>query len=209
MRGDSVVEFIWYMTERSASVILAGGKSSRMGEDKASLMFYGSRLVDHVAKALTVSAITSIFVSGKIEGYAGIADVTLNKGPVGGICSSLIHCYEKNFTKVLIIPVDMPLISPAVIKLLIASSDDSAFTHFEGKPLPLAVKITEPIANFCAKTNLNLANGEEMSVKSFLKNFTRSAIKVPENLTKDLTNANTTNEWQEAQNEYQNQRKAD
>lgn len=186
------------------AVILVGGKSSRMEKDKALLMLNGLRLVDHIAKVLTSSGIKKIITSGIIEGYENVPDLVKNKGPVGGICSSIIHCQKNHFTKAIIIPVDMPLISSEVIHFMIESSSDSEFTHFKEKPLPLVVKISESVADFCVKTNQNLFDGKEISVKSFLKNFTTSAIIIPQNLVKNLTNTNTKKEWEEAQNEYQN-----
>lgn len=195
--------------KKTIGVILVGGKSSRMGTDKASLILSGVRLVDHVAKVLTLSGVSDVVVSGEIGGYESIQDMVSNKGPVGGICSSLIRCYEKGFDKAVIFPVDMPLISREVARLLIDSSENSAidftFTFFEKNPLPLAVKIDESVVNFCAKTISNLSAGEEISVKNFLKNFASLEIKIPENLVKNLTNTNTPNEWQEAQNEHQDQ----
>lgn len=185
-------------------VILVGGKSSRMGKDKASLRFNDLRLVDQIAKVLTSSGVRKIITSGIIEGYEGVPDLIPNKGPVGGICSSIIHCQKNSFTKAVIIPVDMPLISSEVVNFMIESSDDSEFTHFEEKPLPLVVRISDSIASFCIKTNQNLSDGKEMSVKSFLKNFTTSSITIPQNLAKNLTNTNTPKEWEETQNEYQN-----
>jgi molybdopterin-guanine dinucleotide biosynthesis protein A len=185
-------------------IILIGGKSSRMGKEKASLMFNDLRLVDHIAKILTSSGVKEIITSGIIKGYEGVSDLVKNKGPVGGICSSIIYCQKNSFTKAIIVPVDMPLISLEVINFMVTSSGNSKFTHFEEKPLPLVVRISDSIASFCAKTNQDLSDGKEMSVKSFLKNFTTSSITIPQNLAKNLTNTNTPKEWEEAQNEYQN-----
>lgn len=185
-------------------VVLIGGKSSRMGKDKASLMFNSLRLVDHIAKILTSSGVRKIINSGIIEGYESVPDLVKNKGPVSGICSSIIHCQKNHFTTAIIIPVDMPLISSEVINFMIESLGDSEFTHFEEKPLPLVVRISDSIANFCVKTNQNLSSGKEMSVKYFLRNFTTLAIPVPQNLVKNLINTNTPEEWERAQNEYQN-----
>mgnify|MGYP001003596910 CR=1 FL=1 len=187
-----------------AGVILIGGKSSRMGKDKASLMFNNLRLVDHIAEILISSGFKKIITSGIIKGYESVPDLVKNKGPVGGICSSIIHCQKNSLTKLVIIPVDMPLISSEVVNFMIESSDDSEFTHFEEKPLPLVVRISDSIASFCVKTNQNLSDGKEMSVKSFLRNFTTSAITIPQNLAKNLTNTNTKEEWRKIQNEYQN-----
>ncbi|MBP9839043.1 MAG: molybdenum cofactor guanylyltransferase [Proteobacteria bacterium] len=185
-------------------VILVGGKSSRMGQDKASLIFNDLRLVDHIAETLISSGIRKIITSGIVDSYEGVPDLVKNKGPVGGICSSIIHCQENSRTTAIIIPVDMPLISSEVINFMIESLGDSEFTHFQEKPLPLVVKISESIADSCVKINQDLSNGKEMSVKSLLKNFVTSAITIPQNLAKNLINTNTPEEWSNIQNEYQN-----
>lgn len=185
--------------DRIIGVILVGGKSSRMGRDKASLMLNDSRLVDHVAKIITLSGINNVITSGKIKGYEGLPDLVPNKGPVGGICSSLIYCYENLFTSAIIIPVDMPRISVDLMKVLLTHSSNAAVAYFENNPLPFTIKVDQLTASYCAKTNINLSDGGELSVKSFLKNFAVSEIKVPKNLIKDLTNTNTPKEWNEAQ----------
>jgi CTP:molybdopterin cytidylyltransferase MocA len=48
-------------------VILVGGKSSRMGKDKASLRFNDLRLVDQIAKVLTSSGVRKMKVKGGCE----------------------------------------------------------------------------------------------------------------------------------------------
>ena len=52
-----------------AAVILVGGKSSRMGQDKALLPYKGKRLVDVVADTIRAAGISRVYVSGKIAEY--------------------------------------------------------------------------------------------------------------------------------------------
>ncbi|BAT70892.1 molybdopterin-guanine dinucleotide biosynthesis protein A [Thermosulfidibacter takaii ABI70S6] len=89
--------------------ILAGGKSRRMGTDKALVKLHNLRLIDiAVEKAREIS--NNVVVScGKrkldIPDIHQIEDLE-GEGPIAGIYSVLTH-----FSKVLFFPVDMPYLS--------------------------------------------------------------------------------------------------
>ena len=73
--------------------VLTGGKSSRMGSDKAMLLYRGAPLVVHVARQ--VAAVTgSVSLVGPVEryghlGYPVVEDREPGCGPLGGIVSAL------------------------------------------------------------------------------------------------------------------------
>lgn len=74
--------------------ILAGGRSSRFGSDKARAVIQGQPLVCRVAEALmpVVSSITVVAdAPGKYAdlGLATIADAIPHKGPMGGLVAAL------------------------------------------------------------------------------------------------------------------------
>ncbi len=182
----------------TAGIILVGGRSSRMGQDKASLPWKNFRLADHIANILRESGIKDIFASGEIEGYQSIPDMLSEKGPVGGICSSIMECYSRQFSNALIVPVDMPFFSAEAVRTLIGDSSDVDARHFEKHPLPVFIKINEEILKYCRMINKELKNDQDMSVKSFLKNLSTESVKIPTNLTTHLTNTNTPEEWKKA-----------
>jgi len=189
----------------TAGVILVGGKSSRMGSNKALLQMGEFRLVDYIANVLRHSGIEKedIYVSGDIDGFPKIVDLYPNKGPVGGICSSIMECYTKKYKQAVIVPVDMPLFSPDLVKMLIEDSNFDV-SHFQNNPLPLCIKVDEETLKYSRKINKELKNDKDISVKAFLKDLKVKVIKAPEKMVRGLANTNTPEEWREVVNEYKN-----
>ena len=76
-----------------SAVILAGGKSERMGQDKAFIQWKGKSFIQHILT--TVSHFTqSILISGsdvrlKKFGFPLLEDEVKGKGPVGALATSL------------------------------------------------------------------------------------------------------------------------
>lgn len=82
--------------------VLAGGRSSRFGSDKALAMLGGRTLLDHAVAALGPHS-DAVVVVGRGE----IADWPRgDMGPLGGIAGALIHAAETGFDRVLTAPVD-------------------------------------------------------------------------------------------------------
>jgi len=105
--------------------LLAGGKSSRMGADKAFLDFGGATLL---ARALGVlkAACGSVTMVGDPAKFASagavIADVFPGCGPLGGIHAALINSRaELN----MVLAVDMPFVSAELVSFLLAAAEDS------------------------------------------------------------------------------------
>ena len=84
----------WYhFCVQSAGYLLVGGKSSRMGRDKALLPFRGATLGRAVA-ALVERTAGSVTLVGnpqlaEIFGYPAIPDLYPGEGPLGGILTAL------------------------------------------------------------------------------------------------------------------------
>src|SRR6058998_1400393 len=76
-----------------AGFVLVGGRSSRMGRDKACLPLQGRTLLEHVAAAVAAAA-GSVTLVGSPEryqnlGFRVIADSLPGCGPLGGIHTAL------------------------------------------------------------------------------------------------------------------------
>lgn len=107
-------------------VILAGGKSSRMGRNKALLSLAGRRLVDRVVGVLREVFTDLLIVTNSPEVYADlglpmVGDVFPDKGSLGGIYSAVYHtptpyCF--------VAACDMPFLSAAVIRYLLEQRAD-------------------------------------------------------------------------------------
>jgi molybdenum cofactor guanylyltransferase len=110
-------------------IILSGGESSRMGQDKGLINLHGKEMIRHVLDA--VEGITSepIIISNKLN-YRNISknvfpDIISGCGPVGGILSGIFHTdCEKN----LVLSCDIPLVSPDWLKFLINNSPEDKIT---------------------------------------------------------------------------------
>jgi len=89
--------------------ILAGGKASRFGSDKAQAEFAGKRLIDHVADSLGAQT-TALIICGRDEpGFGCVPDQPeAGLGPLGGLLAALRFAEGNGFTHVLLAGVDVP-----------------------------------------------------------------------------------------------------
>ncbi len=105
-------------------IILAGGKSSRMGADKGFQELCGKPLVHFAIEALS-GLCSSIIISSSSEayrvlGYKVVADVFPGIGPMGGIYSALKQSKtEKN----LILSCDLPFVTQELISYILKRSE--------------------------------------------------------------------------------------
>lgn len=112
-----------------AAVLLAGGKSSRMGRDKSTLPVNGEPLWQRQLAVLRATEPAEIFISGKCDGpYAGcgvaaLADETPDCGPLGGIATALRHCKSEHL---LVLAVDMPAMTADFLRSLLGESQRGA-----------------------------------------------------------------------------------
>jgi molybdopterin-guanine dinucleotide biosynthesis protein A len=109
-----------------AAFILTGGKSSRMGEDKARLQLGGQTLLEiAIEKAKAVSTTVGIVGSREKFGVDAIEDVFPNCGPLGGIHAALKHSsWDLN----LILAVDTPFVEAAFLPFLAQQAEASKAT---------------------------------------------------------------------------------
>ena len=74
-------------------IILAGGKSSRMGTDKGLLLLNGKPMVKYVIDVLSKVTSKIIIIANNDEykqfGYKVYSDLIKDKGPVGGIYTAM------------------------------------------------------------------------------------------------------------------------
>ncbi|WP_337303162.1 molybdenum cofactor guanylyltransferase [Sphingomonas sp. MMO-176] len=99
--------------------ILAGGRASRFGSDKAAALVDGRALIDHVRDALT-GRVDAIVLVGR---DGGIADRPLpGLGPLGGIAGALHHGAAHGFSDVLTVPCDTPRLPADLLEALLRRS---------------------------------------------------------------------------------------
>ncbi len=109
----------------TAGFILAGGKSSRLGADKAFLEFDGCTLLDRALDVMR-DACDEVAIVGDPEKFASygavVTDLHQSCGPLGGIHAALLQSSaELN----LVMAVDMPFVSVELLAFLLATATAS------------------------------------------------------------------------------------
>ena len=143
---------------RATGAILAGGRSSRMGQDKAMMRLPapgGRMMIEHVLDALAAVCERIVIVGAQSPGldreYLTIMDARPGIGPLSGIHALLASGIDEN-GQYLICPCDVPLITPELLRMLLRPPDAMATVfridgneHIE--PLPLRISAdAAPIA---------------------------------------------------------------
>lgn len=139
--------------------VLAGGKSTRMGQDKAALQLNGRTLLEHALAAMR-QVCRDVAILGKHELYGEMGpvheDIFPGCGPLGGIHSALSHSQtEYN----LVIAVDTPFLQPEFLSYVVERAVASG-----------AVVTTPEIGNYtqplCAVYSLAFLPVAEQALKS-------------------------------------------
>lgn len=111
-------------------VILAGGKSTRMGTDKAYLLLHGKPFI-HILAGMFQQLFHHVVISSDVQGKFAeigipvIPDIYNNCGPLGGIHSALSHSPT---SYVFVTSCDTPLLSTDVMQYLIRSARTNEIT---------------------------------------------------------------------------------
>jgi molybdopterin-guanine dinucleotide biosynthesis protein A len=118
---------------RLTGVLLVGGASSRFGSPKASARFEGETLAERAWRLLGDVCEERIAVGHREElPFPALADEGI--GPVAAIAVGLRHA---TFDVTLVIPVDMPLLTPDALRLLAEACREAAVA--QTGPLPCAL----------------------------------------------------------------------
>ncbi|HEY0960781.1 MAG TPA: molybdenum cofactor guanylyltransferase [Pseudomonadales bacterium] len=126
------------------AAVLAGGKSSRMGQDKSRLVL-GERTLLERAVALLHDTGAELVLVGGGKGANAVPDLLPHSGPPGGLYSLLDHIrlhYGLDGSPLLLIPVDMPLLTVPTLQRLLGASVNASCCHFEDEIFPCVIKAT-------------------------------------------------------------------
>lgn len=171
-------------------LVLAGGRSSRMGTDKTRLLWQGKPLFRHMAELLSNTGIRQVMISG--QGFTGensVADIIPQRGPLSGIHAALQRLPSGD--RLLVCPVDMPLLPLVAIRLL---GMQSVLCCFEGFTLPLLLPV-----NASARTAIDRAihsdNTKDYALWRLYQQLDGQTIPLPQAMTDYFENANTPEDW--------------
>ena len=120
-----------------AAFVLAGGNSSRMGEDKARVSLAGEPLIYHALRILRTAGLNPVIAGARTE-LASFAPVLSDtgRGPLDGICTALASTQAP---RAVFLSVDQPFVPHQLIEALI---EDSVSTG-AAVVVPRAVGFTE------------------------------------------------------------------
>jgi molybdopterin-guanine dinucleotide biosynthesis protein A len=185
-------------------VVLSGGLSSRMGEDKSKLMRNNVDMLSYSKQLLSSAGIKQVIVSTSHQGSSSgrhstnndcVKDVFNNAGPLGGIYS-IIKQYRPS--ALLILPVDLPLMdSPSLTKLKQIGELSHKACFYENNYLPLYLPVNAFVEqflqhNFCV--NIDSADKKQRSIRALLKQIPSQEVTITS--PKVLFNSNTPEQWQ-------------
>jgi molybdopterin-guanine dinucleotide biosynthesis protein A len=144
-----------------SAILLAGGKSTRMGQDKAFMQWNGKRFLEHVIEAAK-SVSSKVILSGDKDrlsefGLEIIEDMEKDNGPVFALASCFAELADEN---VLVLSCDVPQINAKDLDFLIGKQKldaDVTCYEYKGKVMPL-IGIYSP-SSFMAFKNA-MENGE-------------------------------------------------
>ena len=181
--------------------ILAGGRSSRMGRDKALLPVGDQRLIELVIQRIRPAVERLMVIGGArnaphlrdLPADAVLMDLKPDHGPLMGIYTGLMHT-ETPLN--LFVPCDMPWIEWRLVELLLSSCrgdiEAVASLHpLEGvQPFPLICHVRA-----CRAIGALLNRGER-SLQSLLHQPRTQLIKIEEpGLWRSFTNVNTLSDY--------------
>ncbi len=112
---------------RVCIAILAGGRSSRMGRNKALVELDGKNLIEYVVEVARKAANEILLITNSPKEYAFLnlpmfPDEIKNIGPLGGIYTALKAC---NTSHCLVIACDLPFLSEELIRFLVENAGDT------------------------------------------------------------------------------------
>ncbi|MEP0862531.1 MAG: molybdenum cofactor guanylyltransferase [Ignavibacterium sp.] len=148
-------------------VILAGGKSSRMGKNKSLLRIGNQTIIERIADLMKSIFSEVILITNTPAEYSFLnlptfEDIYKWKGPLAGIHSALVHSTTE---KIFVLSCDVPLMSKEMIEYIVDYKSDKPiiFCEAAGYHQPLvgvySKIILKEIENFISMT--------EVSDKSF------------------------------------------
>jgi len=202
-------------------VVLAGGLSSRMGLDKASLQRNEKNMLNYSKQLLTQSGIKNVVISGETSIATQqdiiVADKYKEAGPIGGI-ASVIAQYKPS--ALLILPVDLPLMTADVLQRLKTIGELSQQAcYYNNNYLPLYLPVNAYTQQFLdtaflkhskKTTDNNVHTNSETistakskngpSVRALLKQIPHKIIPIDSPLS--IMNTNTPEEWAIAQKSF-------
>ncbi len=189
-----IVNGKWAMRMDATAIIMAGGKSRRMGRDKSMLAVNGEPVIKHIFKQLYPHFNQVLVSSDEVSRYSFLGvkvvpDEDANKGPLMGIASALrVSANQVNF----VIACDIPEVDIGFVRQMVRESKnfdavvpqagpsryDPLFAIYKKNTLVVIDKaiasgnyrIIDPL-RYCKVNYINLAYGQQLKNLNTMKDY--------------------------------------
>lgn len=117
-------------------LVLAGGKSQRMGQDKGLINYHGQPQREHIAQELS-AVCEQVYISGRADqevssAFPFLPDTFTGLGPFGGVLSAFQTHPDAAW---LVVACDLPLLDQATLQDLIAARNTSKLATAFNSPV--------------------------------------------------------------------------
>ncbi len=128
-------------------LVLAGGQSRRMGQDKALMRYQGRTLIDNASLLLQSASCDKVLISRNAPGF--LNDKIEDAGPLGGVHAVLDALSQSdnhtdNPYELLVLPVDMPQMTPELLRILVSRGREAEKAcYVENRFLPFFLPVAQ------------------------------------------------------------------
>lgn len=196
-----------------AGVVLAGGRSTRMGTSKAALEWHGSTLVRRVAGIVARGVDGPVFVvaaPGQClpalpPEIAVVADPREGRGPLQGLAVGLAAAADVPAPVAFVCSTDVPLLHPAIVRRVVAALHegvDVALPVVHGRRQPLAAAyrtaLAGPVADWVGGGERRMTVVAERSRVNVLRSrdlLADAAVRAADPELSSLSNLNTPDDY--------------
>ena len=139
-------------------IVLAGGRSSRMGTDKALMLYKGRPLIEHAVGILREVS-DMVVISANTDNYSFTGcEIWPDAVQFNAAMAGIYSCIRRSATTWnVVLSCDMPLVDPGFLHLMLKHKNDSNVlipVHEDGHPEPL-----------CAIYNRNVLHAMEQQIR--------------------------------------------
>ncbi|WP_337269816.1 molybdenum cofactor guanylyltransferase MobA [Oryzifoliimicrobium ureilyticus] len=170
-----------FNSETIPGVVLAAGRSSRMGQDKATILLRGITLLDHVIGRLRPQVSHIAINSDVAPALPHVPDIIAGKlGPLAGIHAAMTHGQSvAGVTHVATVPVDTPFFPSDLVSWLsgaIKGETGMAVAASESGPHPVfglwPVGLADDLSHW-------MQADDKRRVRDFLKRHDAAVVRFP------------------------------
>jgi molybdopterin-guanine dinucleotide biosynthesis protein A len=189
-----------------AGIVLAGGLSSRMGQDKAQLLLEKKTLLTRNVELLSSLRLDDVFVSGKYKGFSCIEDINAELGPIGGI-HACVEALYRQYSSLFILPVDMPLLGSEQCNYLLQQFVEyPQGVFYEHATFPIILPLNAELQEYLTEA-LASPHNKQRSLYRLLKTLKLQPVNYQVEAHFRFQNSNTPKEWADCLATYQTLKK--